>query len=141
MLKQKPAFTFNPAFTATEFKKWQLGLCSTMKELIRFPEVKDQPAPVRIKMVQRDGYRVEKWESYPLPGSVVPYLVLIPDGIDTTQDKVPSVLCIPGFGGSKEELAGETEGDYGLTSLPVKPMKECDGFALCKERSGCGCCR
>ena len=53
MLKQKPAFTFNPAFTATEFKKWQLGLCSTMKELIRFPEVKDQPAPVRIKMVQR----------------------------------------------------------------------------------------
>ena len=47
MLKQKPAFTFNPAFTATEFKKWQLGLCSTMKELIRFPEVKDQPAPVR----------------------------------------------------------------------------------------------
>ena len=38
MLKQKPAFTFNPAFTATEFKKWQLDLCSTMKELIRFPE-------------------------------------------------------------------------------------------------------
>lgn len=36
MLKQKPAFTFNPAFTATEFKKWQLGLCSTMKELIQF---------------------------------------------------------------------------------------------------------
>lgn len=124
MLKQKPAFTFNPAFTATEFKKWQLGLCSTMKELIRFPEVKDQPAPVRIKMVQRDGYRVEKWESYPLPGSVVPYLVLIPNGIDTTQDKVPSVLCIPGFGGSKEELAGETEGDYGLTSLPVKPVRK-----------------
>ena len=91
MLKQKPAFTFNPAFTATEFKKWQLGLCSTMKELIRFPEVKDQPAPVRIKMVQRDGYRVEKWESYPLPGSVVPYLVLIPDGIDTTQDRC--LLC------------------------------------------------
>lgn len=59
-----------------------------------------------------------------MPGSVVPYLVLIPDGIDTTQDKVPSVLCIPGFGGSKEELAGETEGDYGLTSLPVKPMRK-----------------
>ena len=68
--------------------------------------------------------RVEKWESYPLPGSVVPYLVLIPNGIDTTQDKVPSVLCIPGFGGSKEELAGETEGDYGLTSLPVKPVRK-----------------
>lgn len=37
---------------------------------------------------------------------------------------MPSVLCIPGFGGSKEELAGETEGDYGLTSLPVKPMRK-----------------
>ena len=37
---------------------------------------------------------------------------------------MPSGLCIPGVGGSKEELAGETEGDYGLTSLPVKPMRK-----------------
>ncbi len=124
MLKQKPAFTFNPSFTKAEFKDWQSGLRSAMKELMRFPEDSSQPAPVRVKTVQRDGYKVEKWESYPLPGSVVPFLVLIPDGVDTSRDKVPSVLCIPGFGGSKEGLAGETEGDYNLTQSPVEPVRK-----------------
>ena len=124
MLKQmKPAYAFDPSFTPAEFKEWQSGLRTAMKELMHFPEIADLPAPVCIKTVQRDGYRVEKWESYPLPGSVVPYLVLIPDGVDTGH-KAPAVLCIPGFGGSKEGLAGETEGDYELTSFPVEPVKK-----------------
>ena len=124
MLKQmKPAYAFDPSFTPAEFKEWQSGLRTAMKELMHFPEIADLPAPVCIKTVQRDGYRVEKWESYPLPGSVVPYLVLIPDGVDPGH-KAPAVLCIPGFGGSKEGLAGETEGDYELTSFPVDPVKK-----------------
>ena len=124
MLKQmKPAYAFDPSFTPAEFKEWQSGLRTAMKELMHFPEIADLPAPVCIKTVQRDGYRVEKWESYPLPGSVVPYLVLIPDGVDPGH-KAPAVLCIPGFGGSKEGLAGETEGDYELTSFPVEPVKK-----------------
>lgn len=48
-------------------------------------------APVCVKTVKRDGYRIEKWESYPLPGSVVPYLVLIPNGVDSGH-KVSAVL-------------------------------------------------
>ncbi len=124
MLKQmKPAYAFDPSFTPAEFKEWQSGLRTAMKELMHFPEIADLPAPVCIKTVQRDGYRVEKWESYLLPGSVVPYLVLIPDGVDPGH-KAPAVLCIPGFGGSKEGLAGETEGDYELTSFPVEPVKK-----------------
>ena len=124
MLKQmKPAYAFDPSFTPAEFKEWQSGLRTAMKELMHFPEIADLPAPVCIKTVQRDGYRVEKWESYPLPGSVVPYLVLIPDGVDPGH-KAPAVLCIPGFGGSKEGLAGENEGDYELTSFPVEPVKK-----------------
>ncbi len=124
MLKQmKPPYAFDPSFTPAEFKEWQSGLRTAMKELMHFPEIADLPAPVCIKTVQRDGYRVEKWESYPLPGSVVPYLVLIPDGVDPGH-KAPAVLCIPGFGGSKEGLAGETEGDYELTSFPVEPVKK-----------------
>ena len=124
MLKQmKPAYAFDPSFTPAEFKEWQSGLRTAMKELMHFPEIADLPAPVCIKTVQRDGYRVEKWESYPLPGSVVPYLVLIPDGVDPGH-KAPAVLCIPGFGGSKEGLAGETEGDYELTSFPGEPVKK-----------------
>lgn len=124
MLEQvKPAYAFDPSFTPAEFKEWQSNLRTAMKELMHFPEQLDVPAPVRVKTVQRDGYRVEKWESYPLPGSVVPYLVLIPDGVDAAH-KAPGVLCIPGFGGSKEGLAGETEGDYELTSQPVEPVKK-----------------
>lgn len=124
MLEQvKPAYAFDPSFTPAEFKEWQSNLRTAMKELMHFPEQSDVPAPVRVKTVQRDGYRVEKWESYPLPGSVVPYLVLIPDGVDAAH-KAPGVLCIPGFGGSKEGLAGETEGDYELTSQPVEPVKK-----------------
>lgn len=124
MLKEmKPAYAFNPDFTETEFKEWQAGLRSAMKELMHFPEIADLPAPVCVRTVKRDGYRIEKWESYPLPGSVVPYLVLIPDGVGSGH-KVPAMLCIPGFGGSKEGLAGETEGDYELTSSPMEPVKK-----------------
>lgn len=124
MLKEmKPAYAFNPDFTETEFKEWQAGLRSAMQELMHFPEIADSPAPVCVRTVKRDGYRIEKWESYPLPGSVVPYLVLIPDGVGSGH-KVPAMLCIPGFGGSKEGLAGETEGDYELTSSPVEPVKK-----------------
>lgn len=90
MLKQmKPAYAFDPSFTPAEFKEWQSGLRTAMKELMHFPEIADLPAPVCIKTVQRDGYRVEKWESYPLPGSVVPYLVLIPDGVDPGHKLLP----------------------------------------------------
>ena len=124
MLKRmKPTYAFDPLFTPVEFKEWQSGLRAAMKELMRFPEIADLPAPVRIKTVRRDGYRVEKWESYPLPGSVVPYLVLIPDGVDPGH-KAPAVLCIPGFGGSKEGLAGEKEGDYDLISFPAESVKK-----------------
>lgn len=124
MLKEmKPVYAFDPDFTETEFKEWQAGLRSTMKELMHFPEIADSPAPVCVRTVKRDGYRIEKWESYPLPGSVVPYLVLIPDGVGSGH-KVPAILCIPGFGGSKEGLAGETEGDYELDSSPVEPVKK-----------------
>lgn len=124
MLKEmKPAYAFNPDFTETEFKEWQAGLRSAMQELMHFPEIADSPAPVCVRTVKRDGYRIEKWESYPLSGSVVPYLVLIPDGVGSGH-KVPAMLCIPGFGGSKEGLAGETEGDYELASSPVEPVKK-----------------
>ena len=124
LLKQlKPANAFNPSFTKEEFAAWQSDVRSAMKELMHYPEAGDLPSPVRLKTVKREGYRIEKWESYPLPGSVVPYLVLIPDGVDATHP-APAVLCIPGFGGSKEEMAGETESDYDLSGAPVEPVRK-----------------
>ncbi len=70
------------------------------------PEFTEQPEPVRLSRVQCDGYAVEKWELYPDPISVVPFLVLIPDGVDRTHP-APGVICIPGSIHSKEFISGE----------------------------------
>jgi len=60
----------------------------------------------------REGYRLERWEAYPEPYCVVPYLLLVPHGI-SPQSPAPGVLCFPGSTGSKESLAGE----------PVPPVR------------------
>ena len=73
-----------------------------------FPEVPAQPEPKRIWSKPREGYRLERWEAYPEPYSVVPYYVLIPDGV-SQQSPAPGVICFPGSTWSKEGLAGEPE--------------------------------
>ena len=57
---------------------------------------------------RRDGYQLQRWEAYPEPHCVVPFLMLVPDGA-SAQSPVPAVMCFPGFSGSKEGLAGEPE--------------------------------
>lgn len=109
MLKNlKPAFQFNPDFTREEFLEWKTGFRKKMKEIMCHPDIADLPAPRRVDTRQREGYRVEKWEVYPLPECVSTFLVLIPDGV-TEAHPAPGVICIPGTGGSKESLAAEPE--------------------------------
>lgn len=116
MAEKMPRLTFDPAATPKAFKRWQTDMKRTMARLMRHPKV-DKPAPKCVKTVQRDGYRIEKWESYPLPKSVVPFLVMIPDGVNSTHP-VPATLCIPGFGQTKELLAGERVGNFNLEGEP-----------------------
>lgn len=108
MKRVEPAYAFRPDFTSAEFACWQAGFREKMKELMQRPELSGLPAPKRIGSEKRNGYRLEKWESYPLPEAVVSFLVLIPDGADAAHP-VPGVLCIPGSGRTKESLAGEPE--------------------------------
>ena len=103
-----PEYAFNENFTKDEMLVWQAKVQESMKELMKHPDVHNLPAPQLVEQIQRDGYRVEKWEAYPLPECVVPYLVLIPDTI-AVDVKVPAVLCLPGKGKSKESAAGELE--------------------------------
>ena len=117
MRTQTPALAFNPDMKPSDFVRWQSDMKVAMKRLMRHPSV-EIPAPRRVKTVTREGYRVEKWESYPLDGAVVPYLVVIPDGVDAAHP-APAALCIPGFGQTKELLAGETIGDFDLSGAPV----------------------
>lgn len=125
MKEHPPVLAFNPQMNPDEFARWRDEMKEAMKRLMRHPEAESVPAPKRVKTVARDGYRIEKWESYPLSGSVVPYLVMIPDGVDASHP-APAVLCIPGFGQTKELLAGETAGDFNLNKQPVaEPGKNC----------------
>lgn len=108
MKKAAPALGFPTSLRKEDFPVWQQQVREAMARLMKHPVIQNLPAPVRISVQQRHGYRLEKWEAYPLPDCAVPYLVLIPDRASDSAP-APAVLCIPGWGGSKEELAGEPE--------------------------------
>lgn len=117
MRNAAPKLAFDPEFTKEEFERWQLRVRDKMRELLSFPEVPPQPAPEKLWAKDREGYVLEKWEVYPEPGSVVPYLVLIPDGVNA-ENPAPAIMCFPGSSGTKENLAGEP---------PLHPSFETNG--------------
>lgn len=102
----KPKLAFDPEMTPEEFMQWKLRVRAKLLELMAFPEITEQPEPRKLWARERQGYRLEKWEAYPEPGGVVPYLVLVPDGV-TAERPAPAVLCFSGSSGTKENLAGE----------------------------------
>lgn len=104
----KPRLAFDPCMEASEFPVWQEKLRAKVLELMAFPEIPVQPEPKRISVDGRDGYQLQRWEAYPEPYSVVPFLMLLPDGANA-QSPAPAVICFPGSSGSKESLAGEPE--------------------------------
>lgn len=118
MKLKEPALAFRTSMQKEDFPIWRENARACMRQLMKHPILQNLPQPVRVSTIQRDGYRVEKWESYPLPDCVVPYLVLIPDGADAKKP-LPAALCIPGWGGTKEELAGEPQ-----LYRPDKPTTE-----------------
>ena len=107
MRRTKPLLALPNEISPEEFPVWKKNVCEKIRELLLMPEFTEQPEPVRLSRVQRDGYAVEKWELYPDPISVVPFLVLIPDGVDRTHP-APGVICIPGSINRKEFIYGET---------------------------------
>jgi hypothetical protein len=104
----QPKLAFPPDMTREAFPAWQKAVREKLLELMCFPEVHGQPEPERIWSQPRQGYRLERWEAYPEPCSVVPYLLLVPDGA-SPRSPAPAVMCFPGSTGSKEALAGEPE--------------------------------
>ena len=82
-----PKLAFDPEFTPEELEGWRLRVRARLEQLMNFPEVPPQPAPEELWTKERDGYRLEKWEVYPEPGSVVPY-----SGADSGQVPRPNIL-------------------------------------------------
>ena len=104
----RPKLAFEPRMRAEDFPAWREAVREKLLELMCFPEAPNQPPPKRLWMKQRDGYRLEKREAYPEPFSVVPFLVLAPEGV-SQQSPAPAVMCFPGSSSTKEKLAGEPE--------------------------------
>lgn len=107
--KQELALPEN--LTKESFDAWRTKVADKQRELLCLPEFTPQPAPVKLYEVQRDGYRVEKWEFYPDDYTAVPFLALIPDGASKSAP-VPGVMCFPGSNHSKEMVAGEPQLDH-----------------------------
>ncbi len=102
----RPAQAFREDMTAGEMKVWQEEVRAAMKELMHFPQNTGPVEARRISVAPRDGYVVEKWEIFPGEEVALPFLVLLPEGYDEGK-KLPTVLCIPGSGSTKEAIAGE----------------------------------
>lgn len=111
MKANPPKLAFDPEMARDAFPAWQQRIREKMIDLLAFPEVQETPLPPkRIWTRQRDGYELQRWEAYPEPYSVVPFLLLVPEGV-SAQSRAPAVLCFPGSSASKETLAGEPELD------------------------------
>jgi alpha/beta hydrolase family protein len=109
----KPKLAFDPSLKAGDFPAWRGSVREKLLELMCFPEgFPAQPEPKQLSVEPREGYQLQRWEAYPEPYSVVPFLVLVPEGVGTNAP-APAVLCFPGSTHSKESLAGEPELDTG----------------------------
>ena len=121
MLKNtSPQCAFNPEFTHDEFIRWQSGVQAAMEEIMRHPQLESEKMPRCVDVRQRDGYRQEKWEFYPLPECVATFCILIPDGATAP---MPAVLCIPGSGMTKEHLTGERPSSNPHTAMALNIVK------------------
>lgn len=130
MTAKPPRLHYREGMTADEAGEWRADVSATMARLMKHPENAVVRQPQMTGSWQRDGYRIEKWESYPLPEAVVPYLVLVPDGVDAS-NPAPAILCIPGSGQTKELLAGETSVD--LANSTVAPTRNAMAQLYVKE--------
>ncbi|MCF7853888.1 MAG: alpha/beta hydrolase family protein [Candidatus Pacebacteria bacterium] len=104
-----PELVFSPDMKGEALVEWRRRVRVRLRELLAFP-VNDepQPEPRMLWAEARDGYELQKWEAYPEPYSVVPFLMLVPDGI-TDRSPGAAVMCFPGSSATKERLAGEPE--------------------------------
>ena len=113
----EPALAFDPAASADGLAVWREQVAGKLRELLHFPrDIPPQPPPRMLWAEPRDGYELQKWEAYPEPFSVVPFLVLIPDGVTPTAPGA-AVMCVPGSNGTKEVLADEPQS----APWPVSP--------------------
>jgi dienelactone hydrolase len=136
----KPRLAFDPSFTQEEFLTWKRQVRRKLRELMAFPNVPPQPAPRLLSEHKRKGYVLQRWELYPEPDSVVPFLMLVPEEASET-DPAPAVLCLPGTDHPKESLAGESRerrwrSEYGIRCQMARHFVSAGFVALAFDNPG-----
>ncbi|ADV44728.1 alpha/beta hydrolase family protein [Bacteroides helcogenes] len=122
MLKDmKPKYAFNPAFTQNDFLGWQKDVSLAMAEIMCHPQSEKPCTFICVGHEQKDGYKEEKWEFYPLPSCVSTFYVLIPDNV---RQSSPAVLCIPGSGMTKEHLIGRISSQNMRAAMALNVAKQ-----------------
>ena len=128
---ERPKLSLPENLTAECFAEWKTAVREKLRELLLLPEFTPQPEPVRLSSVQREGYRVEKWEFYPDDYTAVQFLALVPDGADENHP-VPGVMCLPGSIFSKESLAGEPLSENPMARFNKYPERNCMALHMVK---------
>lgn len=123
MKRNPPRLTVDTTMDKQQLSEWRGEMSEAMKRLMKHPE-KEAAPPQKIGEAKRDGYRIERWQSYPLEETPVNYYVLIPDGVSEVNKAKGAVLCIPGFGQTKELVAGEPAGVYDLSQGPDSVLRQ-----------------
>ena len=104
----RPQLAFDPTFTPAQFEQWKKRVRQRLRILLSMPRMRHQPQPRMVSDEPREGYRLQRWELYPEPDTVVPMMMLIPETA-SAKHPVPAVLCLPGSAHPNEVLAGEPE--------------------------------
>lgn len=94
-----------------EFMIWKNELRTKLRSLIGLNSMQNcDPNPMKIETIQMDGYTREKYTIQTEPGVIMPFYVLVPDGLKQGE-KRPAVVAPHGHGsGGKMAVAGVTEG-------------------------------
>ena len=77
----RPKLEYKSGMTPEQYDAWREKVKEKLLEILRFPAPEDlppQPAPVMLWEEARDGYKIQKWEAFPEPYAVIPFLVLVP---------------------------------------------------------------
>lgn len=131
--KLRPACEFSPDMAPKDFPAWREKVRKAMQQLMKFPPQADIPAPVLVKTVPREHYRVEKWEAYPFPGAAVPFLVLLPNN---ASDKIrfPCYSAFPGQTRPRKSWRGKHHRIW--TSLPYSSRATTPWLSIMSGRDG-----
>lgn len=127
-----PLLTLPKELTQESFASWRAKVREKLEMLLSMPEETNQPAPVRLSSVQRNGYRTEKWEFYPYDTAAVPVLMEIPDTA-TPENPAPLVFCFPGAIHNKEFVAGEPLLDHPAAKFEKYPERNRMGLYMAQN--------